>query len=78
MAKFKDDNLDLLTGQYVDFDDANLVHMGYDDGELYVNTTLSGLRAGLNHLPWCPVAQLYRAVGYSCDLQWLSRKNSYS
>lgn len=47
MAKFKNDNLDLLTGQYVDFDDANLVHMGYDNGELYVNTTLSGLRAVL-------------------------------
>ena len=53
MAKFKNDNLDLLSGQYIDFNDANTVHMGYDT-ELYVNTTISGLRA----------VQLYHMVRY--------------
>lgn len=54
MAKFKDDNLDLLSGQYIDFDDANTVHIGHDGIELYANNTISGVRA----------AQPYHIVRY--------------
>lgn len=54
MAKFKAGDLDLKTGQKIDFDDANSIHMGYDNGELYINSTISGIRA----------AQPYQIVRY--------------
>jgi len=49
MAKFKDDNLDLETGEHIDFDDADTIQMGYDGGELYINSTISGIRAAQPH-----------------------------
>ena len=45
MAKFKDLSLDLETGEHIDFDDDDLIKMGYDGAELYVNSTISGIRA---------------------------------
>ena len=54
MAKFKDDNLDLETGEHIDFDDADTIQMGYDGSELYVTSTVSGVRA----------AQPYHMVRY--------------
>jgi len=49
MAKFKNDNLDLETGEHIDFDDADTIQMGYDGGELYINSTVSGIRAAQPH-----------------------------
>lgn len=49
MAKFKDDNLDLETGEHIDFDDADTIQMGYDGTELYINSTVSGIRAAQPH-----------------------------
>ena len=43
MAKFKGGDLDLKTGQKIDFNDANDVHLGYVDGDMYVNNTVSGV-----------------------------------
>ena len=54
MAKFKDLSLDLETGEHIDFDDDDLIKMGYDGAELYLNSTLSGVRA----------AQPYHMVRY--------------
>ena len=54
MAKFKNDNLDLETGENIDFDDADTIKMGYDGAELYINSTVSGVRA----------AQPYHMVRY--------------
>jgi len=54
MAKFKDLSLDLETGEHIDFDDDDLIKMGYDGTELYLNSTLSGVRA----------AQPYHMVRY--------------
>jgi len=45
MAKFREDNLDLETGEKIDFNDADTISMGYDGAELYLNSTLSGIRA---------------------------------
>ena len=45
MAKFKDLSLDLETGEHIDFDDADTIMMGYDGAELYLTSTLSGVRA---------------------------------
>ena len=45
MAKFKNRNLDLKTGERIDFDDAGTIRMGYSGGELYINSTISGIRA---------------------------------
>lgn len=45
MAKFKDLSLDLETGEHIDFDDADTIMMGYDGDELYLTSTLSGVRA---------------------------------
>ena len=45
MAKFKNESLDLETGEHIDFDDADTIMMGYDGSELYLNSTLSGVRA---------------------------------
>lgn len=45
MAKFKNDSLDLETGEKIDFNDADTISMGYDGAELYLNSTLSGVRA---------------------------------
>jgi hypothetical protein len=49
MAKFKNDNLDLETGENIDFDDADSIKMGYDGTELYINSTISGVRAVQPH-----------------------------
>ena len=49
MAKFRNDNLDLETGEHIDFDDADTIQMGYDGGELYINSTVSGIRAAQPH-----------------------------
>jgi len=49
MAKFKDLSLDLETGEHIDFDDADTIKMGFDGGELYINSTVSGIRAALPH-----------------------------
>ena len=49
MAKFRNDNLDLETGEHIDFDDADTVQMGYDGTELYINSTVSGVRAAQPH-----------------------------
>jgi len=54
MAKFKDLSLDLETGEHIDFDDADTIMMGYDGAELYINSTISGVRA----------AQPYHMVRY--------------
>jgi hypothetical protein len=54
MAKFKDLSLDLETGEHIDFDDDDTIMMGYDGDELYLNSTLSGVRA----------AQPYHMVRY--------------
>lgn len=45
MAKFRNESLDLETGEHIDFDDADTISMGYDGAELYLNSTLSGVRA---------------------------------
>jgi len=44
MAKFKAGDLDLKTGQKINFNDTDDVFMGYDS-ELYVNSTVSGVWA---------------------------------
>jgi hypothetical protein len=49
MAKFRNDNLDLETGENIDFDDADSIKMGYDGAELYINSTISGVRAAQPH-----------------------------
>ena len=49
MAKFKDLSLDLETGEHIDFDDADTIMMGYDGDELYLTSTLSGVRAADPH-----------------------------
>jgi len=49
MAKFKDLSLDLETGEHIDFDDADTIQMGYDGSELYINSTISGIRAAQLH-----------------------------
>ena len=54
MAKFKDLSLDLETGEHIDFDDADTIMMGYDGTELYISSTISGVRA----------AQPYQMVRY--------------
>lgn len=54
MAKFKNLSLDLETGERIDFDDDDLITMGYDGSELYINSTVSGIRA----------AQPYHMVRY--------------
>jgi hypothetical protein len=54
MAKFKNLSLDLETGERIDFDDDDTITMGYDGSELYVNSTISGVRA----------AQPYHMVRY--------------
>jgi hypothetical protein len=45
MAKFKNDSLDLETGEHIDFDDADTISMGYDGAELYISSTVSGVAA---------------------------------
>ncbi len=45
MAKFRDLSLDLETGEHIDFDDDDTIIMGYDGDELYLTSTLSGVRA---------------------------------
>jgi hypothetical protein len=45
MAKFKNDSLDLETGEHIDFNDADTISMGYDGAELYINSTVSGIAA---------------------------------
>ena len=54
MAKFKDLSLDLETGEHIDFNDSDTIQMGYDGAELYINSTISGVRA----------AQPYQMVRY--------------
>jgi hypothetical protein len=49
MAKFKDLSLDLETGEHIDFDDADTIMMGYDGNELYISSTVSGVRAAQPH-----------------------------
>jgi len=49
MAKFRDLSLDLETGEHIDFDDNDLIKMGYDGSELYINSTISGVRAAQPH-----------------------------
>jgi len=67
MAKFKDDNLDLETGEHIDFDDADTIQMGYDGSELYINSTISGVRA----------AQPYQMVRYDQLLEAVSGTNEF-
>jgi hypothetical protein len=45
MAKFKNDSLDLETGEHIDFDDGDTISMGYDGAELYISSTVSGVAA---------------------------------
>lgn len=45
MAKFKEDNLDLETGEKIDFNDEDTISMGYDGAELYITSTISGVAA---------------------------------
>jgi hypothetical protein len=45
MAKFKNDSLDLETGEHIDFNDADTISMGYDGAELYISSTVSGVAA---------------------------------
>jgi len=67
MAKFRNDNLDLETGEHIDFDDADTIQMGYDGTELYINSTISGVRA----------AQLHQMVRYDQLLEAVSGTNEF-
>jgi hypothetical protein len=67
MAKFKNDNLDLETGEHIDFDDADTIQMGYDGAELYINSTVSGIRA----------AQPHQMVRYDQLLEAVSGTNEF-